>query len=472
MFNNPKDIPFAAGYTIAIYFILRFLSEFEKPKWTTVIGLALGVAISVGVRIGGVLVIVYFGLAYILTAWLQYKFNFQVLKTSMFRPFIAVGIGYLIACFWWPYAHGNIISNPLEALSVMSSYPLSIYMLFDGMRINTAELPSNYLIKWIWIGTPVFILLGLTIGFFYSVSEILKARAVSLLILLVALVFPVFYIIYKKSIVYDALRHIIFILPLMSVIACYGFYRLISGFDTNKNQFIVGGLLLILMIMPIKHMIANHPNQYVYFNEIFGGVKNAFGYYELDYYHNSGKKMVEWLNENIITRSKKQEKVLSNMGSVYLYYRNVDTNKVLSSYGRWRERDHLDWDYYIAYSRFIEPENLQNGAWPPANVIHTMKVDDVPVCVVIQRKNKADIEAYNALQSNNYALAASKYEENLQFDKSNEYIWYYYSIALINIGKSEEAVQALKTAIQLNSSNPEWIQQLQKYYQVYASSQH
>lgn len=182
--------------------------------------------------------------------------------------------------------------------------------------------------------------------------------------------------------------------------------------------------------------------------------------------------MVEWLNENIITRSKKQEKVLSNMGSVYLYYRNVDTNKVLSSYGRWRERDHLDWDYYIAYSRFIEPENLQNGAWPPANVIHTMKVDDVPVCVVIQRKNKADIEAYNALQSNNYALAASKYEENLQFDKSNEYIWYYYSIALINIGKSEEAVQALKTAIQLNSSNPEWIQQLQKYYQVYASSQH
>lgn len=469
MFNNPKDIPFAAGYIISIFYILRFLNEFEKPKWGTVFGLAMGVAISVGVRIGGILVIAYFGLTYIMSAWMRYKLNLSLLKTSMIRAVIGIGLGYLIACFWWPFSHENIVSKPLEALEVMSNYPLSIYMLFEGMRINTADLPSNYLFRWIYIGSPIFILLGLIIGSIYGMFEIIRVKSINLFILMFGIIFPMGYIIYKKSVVYDGLRHLIFILPLISIIACYGYYRLGIQFKERKSKYFIFALIVLLMIPTVKHSITNHPNQYVYFNELYGGVNKAFGYYETDYYHNSGKLATDWIKKNILSKNISKLKILSNMGTVHLYFQGMDTNKVQSSYGRWRERDHLDWDYYVAYSRFIEPENLQNGAWPPGKVIHTIKVDDVPVCVVMQRLNKDDIAAYEALNKGDMISAANLYQKNLSIDNSNEYTWYYYSIALANTGRINEAIEALKTAIQLNSSNPEWTNQLQKYYQMYAA---
>jgi hypothetical protein len=49
-------------------------------------------------------------------------------------------------------------------------------------------------------------------------------------------------------------------------------------------------------------MISNHPNQYIYFNELYGGVEKAFGYYELDYYQNSGKVGTDWIKENVLKK--------------------------------------------------------------------------------------------------------------------------------------------------------------------------
>ena len=72
--------------------------------------------------------------------------------------------------------------------------------------------------------------------------------------------------------------------------------------------------------------------------------------------------------------------------------------------------------------------------------------------------------AYEALQKNDVMTAANLYATNLKIDPSNEYSWYMYSIALINLGRKNEAISALKNAISLNSSNPEWSQQLNQYY--------
>lgn len=463
MFNNPKDIPFAAGYVISIYYIIRFIHHIEKPKWSDVLGLALGIALAIGVRIGGLLVIAYFGLFYLLYVIFNKKFDFNYLKKSMLYAVIAVIGGYILACLCWPYAMEDMINNPLNALDLMKSYPLSISMLFDGMRVNTGEMPENYLTKWLWIGTPIYLLLG-TFGFIiYFLKNLKSENRLHFALLIFAFVFPIYYIISGKSVVYDALRHIIFVMPMMAVMTALVVDSLLNYIKekSNTNYYIALVVVAILVFLPLKHMVKNHPNQYVYFNEIFGGVKKAFGYYELDYYHNSGKNCTDWIKANVKSDSK--IKVLSNLGSIPHYFTH-DTAKYYANYGRWRERDHLDWDYYVAYSRFIEPENLQNGAWPPQNVVHTVKVDDVPVCVVIKRQNKDDMAAYEALQKNDVMTATNLYATNLKIDPSNEYSWYMYSIALINLGRKNEAISALKNAISLNSSNPEWSQQLNQYY--------
>ncbi|MDV7396331.1 phospholipid carrier-dependent glycosyltransferase, partial [Arthrospira platensis SPKY1] len=58
---NPKDIPFAAGYTMALYFMWRWLKRMPKFSWTDLAGLAGGIAIALGLRAGGLLLFAYLG---------------------------------------------------------------------------------------------------------------------------------------------------------------------------------------------------------------------------------------------------------------------------------------------------------------------------------------------------------------------------------------------------------------------------
>lgn len=465
MFNNPKDIPFAAGYIISIYYIIKFLKNIELPKWKYTFGLSIGIAVAIGVRIGGLLVIAYLGLFFLLFAIYNKNVNMNYYKKALIHATISVLLGYIIACIWWPYALEDILTNPIESLKIMASYPLSIYMLFDGARVNTASMPSNYLFQWLWVGTPIFLLIGIFGSLYILFKNKSNQNFIFIGLLIFSFGFPIFYIIYKKAVVYDALRHIIFVMPPMAILGSLFYCFLYEKYALSKNNKIIAGVLMMaLMILPLKHMISNHPNQYIYFNEIFGGVDKAFGYYELDYYQNSGKVATDWIKQNILKNKNEKVKILSNLGTIDKYFFDVDTSKLFVSYGRWRERDHLDWDYYVAYSRFIEPENLQNHAWPPKNTIHEIKVDNTPVLVIIERKNKADIEAFQALEKNDFVLALSKYQESIKNDDSNEYIWYYYAITLANTGQIDMSIQAMKKAIELNGSNPEWYQLIAKLY--------
>jgi hypothetical protein len=46
-------------------------------------------------------------------------------------------------------------------------------------------------------------------------------------------------------------------------------------------------------------MFKNHPNEYVYFSPIIGGIDGAWKKYETDYWGNSVRQAVEWIQENI-----------------------------------------------------------------------------------------------------------------------------------------------------------------------------
>ena len=60
MFNNPKDIPFAAGVVWTLYYMAQCMVELPRPNTKTLIiklGIVLG--LTLGVRIGGVMVLIF-----------------------------------------------------------------------------------------------------------------------------------------------------------------------------------------------------------------------------------------------------------------------------------------------------------------------------------------------------------------------------------------------------------------------------
>ena len=472
--NNPKDIPFAAGFVIGIYFIISFLIDFPNKYKTNLVGLGLGFGLTLAVRpAGGFLLLVFIGL---FTAYyylinrknVQSYFNEdkKLLKNVFTGIIIAFLGGYILGILFWPYGLENPFTAPLESLKVMANFSVQLKTLFEGEMMYSQTPKWYYEFKWIGITSPIIVILSCILFFVFIKKAIKEYGKFNSIVLIFSFLFPLLFMIYNKSTLYDTWRHVLFVYPFIVVLAALLFNLLLTNLVKGKPYLLI--LIAFITLLPeIIFSFKNHPNQVVYFNQLVGGINGAFGNYETDYYQNSGKQAGEWMIKNLKGKKKGKIKVLTNMsgaGGCDKYFAN-DTNWIGVDYGRWRERDHTDWDYFIAYSRFISSEMLLNKKWPPANVVHTVEADGVPLCVVIERKNKEDIIAFDSLQKNNFAFAAEKYANNLKLDQSNENIWYFYAISLANIGKFQDAIMAINKAIEIDpNSTPEWYQIASKLY--------
>jgi hypothetical protein len=69
--NNPTDIPFAVGFAVSGYFMVRVLQNMPNPKRKHISWLGIGVGIGIGSRVGAILIIAYMGL-FLGVQWLWY----------------------------------------------------------------------------------------------------------------------------------------------------------------------------------------------------------------------------------------------------------------------------------------------------------------------------------------------------------------------------------------------------------------
>ena len=147
-FNNPKDIPFAAGYVIATYYMLKAFGNLRVIRLSSLIGLALGVALGISIRIGGLLSIaifvMYAGLEYIQMIGFKEFIGFRWKGfTKLLIPVVGVGVAsYFIGVFLWPYGWEAPLENPMKALKSFSNYAGSIRQLFEGKLFDSDMLPS------------------------------------------------------------------------------------------------------------------------------------------------------------------------------------------------------------------------------------------------------------------------------------------------------------------------------------------
>jgi hypothetical protein len=222
-------------------------------------------------------------------------------------------------------------------------------MIFEGHRIDTGDLPWYYLPKWLFIAHPLYLLAGVICGTATIVLIERKFKNSAVWMVLFSALFPIFFIVYNKSTLYDGLRHTLFTVPPM-IIICTLFF--IYVFDVLKNKgmrFAFAGVLIILIALPAKFMFANHPNEYVYFNEIAGGIKSAYGVYETDYYMNSIMQGYKWLLENELSKSKESAIVASNCAEPLVEYAKVSPIPFRPMYSRFYQKNQKEWDYAIYY---------------------------------------------------------------------------------------------------------------------------
>lgn len=239
-FNNPKDIPFAAGIIAAIYGMVLFFKQFPKVKWYTYLILVLSIAFAISVRIGGLILFGYFGLfglVYLIRIFIEDKRNARLpanSKNKLQHPtpwkltgrMVIMGLaicitGYFLGLLLWPYALQSPIKNPIESFRLMSSYTASIHQLFEGTFQWSDHLPWYYTPKYILMTIPVAVIIGLVLFFIFCWRK--KEDRFGSFIVFFTFFFPVFWIVYTHANVYGGWRHALFAYPPMVVAAGLGF---------------------------------------------------------------------------------------------------------------------------------------------------------------------------------------------------------------------------------------------------------
>ena len=202
-FNNPKDIPFAASIIMSVYGMLLFFRQFPKVKWYTFVILILSIAFAFSVRVGGLILVGYFGIfgfIYLLKTLVERQINarsqpvtdkqkgkkavVKVMKKQKFTPsfgklfvrMLWMGIvicvaGFFVGILIWPYALQSPIKHTLEAFQAMSHFESLLRQLFEGVFIYSDGLPWYYLPKLILLTTPIAVFVGAILYFFFGMFK-------------------------------------------------------------------------------------------------------------------------------------------------------------------------------------------------------------------------------------------------------------------------------------------------------------
>lgn len=436
-FNNPKDIPFALGYIWSIYGIILFLKNYPFVRWKHILLLTLGIAFTLSIRAGGLLQIVYFaffaGLYFLVTSRRNSFFSAENMKRMKNLILWVVGIsvaGYILGILWWPYALQNPVKNVLTSLKLMTNFDASLRQVFEGKYIWSDNVPWYYIPKYILITVPLAVIAGLLlyISFFRTILK--RYNRLFTFLLLFAWVFPVAYVINKSSNVYGSWRHLLFVFPPLAVTSAIGWNVLYALLKRKYVVWLVSIVPVFLLFLPFRHIVANHPLEYIYYNELVGGVKGAYGNYETDYYYHSIRPGSLWLREKLASESNGKDTVIvaSNFLPSLRYYFRDRQGRVKPVYTRYYEKGETDWDYGVFACSYLNPYQLKKKYYPPRHTLHTITVDGVPVCAVVQRTSKADLEGTRLLEKGLYEEACRNFHLALADNPDNE-------TALMNMGR-------------------------------------
>ena len=478
--NNPKDIPFAAGFALSVYSVLAFLQEGKKRIWLHASGLALGFGLAFGVRAGGGLLFLAY-LVFMVAGWLYLNKSARTewwsdKKTRNRILLVMAGsliAGYIIALLAWPWGLESPIGHPIESLQGMTNRSTKIHTLFEGRYQWNYAMPWYYELKWILISSPLAVIIGMLIFLILGFLSRKRTGSFVYFFLLFAALFPLLYMMYKHSSVYDTWRHVFFVYPFWAIMGAMGWMllgdvinaRLAKG-GPVKERFISEAVAILLLLPAIMWTVRSHPNQYVYFNELVGGIKGANGNYELDYYYNSSQQHIDWLRKNVPRKPGAKTLVFANMGGFGPNVFLNDTAYIGAGYASYYKRSSVPWDYYMLFPRLIPEGLVKNKSWVPQNPVHVVAVDGVPLSVLVKHTTTADADAEKAMAAKDFTAAAQLYAQYLQSDSTNTVVLMNYANALANANQLPAAVGVMQKVTRINPEDPQAWGFLAQLYQA------
>lgn len=280
--NDMKDVPMAAVFAINMWLVWRLISYRRLRDCLLAIA---AFALAFNTKINALFIPpIYFALALVrrltIRLTLLYLIGAPVAALALFG-LIWHDLPGQLAHLWYTFAVG---ANNIEVL-------LNGTIYYSGQNV-----PWYYPYWYLAITTPLPILLFFPIGLISLIRQI-RTKQIALLLILWFFV-PLTRYLTPRVAVIDGIRHFEEVLYPLSAIAAVGVASVARVLGRWLPRAGIRLISLIGLISLIWNLVSYHPFQITYFNELVGGIRGAWGKYDLDYWGGSQKYAVAWINKN------------------------------------------------------------------------------------------------------------------------------------------------------------------------------
>ena len=309
MFNHTKDIPFAAAMIGATYFLLQAARSLPRPRLLHLLFFGLLLGMALGQRALGLMLLFYLPVAIALylpqPVTPASAVRFFAKSLLLFVP--ALALGYLIMIAAWPWAALSPL-NPLRGLFAFAHFQYPIKTLLFGETFLMADVPRWYVPVYLAIKLPLAVLFGAALGLMAAAgiartNAPVRARETAFIAFTV--LFPLACQVILHGPAFSGLRHFLFVLPPIAVLAGVGFDAMLAWLEARRRGLAAAATLgiAVWLAWPASVMMRLHPYEYLFFNPLVGGLQGAASRYDTDYWVNAMHEMVVEL-ENYLDREK------------------------------------------------------------------------------------------------------------------------------------------------------------------------
>ena len=383
MFHHSKDIPLAAAMAGALYFLIRAARDLPNPKPRHIVGFGLTTGAALGIKVLGLLLVGYVGVMILLSIPASMPLASREARRFVWASFIrfvpALAIAYVIMIVTWPWSALSPL-NPIRGLFSFGEFHYNIRTVLDGTVYRMATIPRLYVPIYILIKLPLLMLAGAMLAMAVALKSSIAGsgmdRRVRVEVAMVAFaaIFPVLCEVVAHGPAFCGLRHFLFVLPPIAVLAGIGLDRAVARLALMRRGFGIAALAVVVAGFGWNGVTLYrlHPYEYLVFNPLVGGLAGASRRYAMDYWFTIMPEAVDGLEayldrtEPTLARDPRHSYSVAICGERSAFLRKA--------------KPHLHWaEVWETADFFIAPTHMNCDRDIQGDVVFTVRRLNVPI---------------------------------------------------------------------------------------------
>lgn len=261
-FINPKDAPLAWLSMWAMWLGCRMIRTAPAIARGTIIGFGFAFGAVMGQRIIGGHIGAW--LAIIALAWPALdRAAGPSARRVVVAGLLAAPIALVVMVVFWPWS-AQAPGNVLAALTEFSAFHWTGTMLWNGQLVPSSDIPAGYVPRFLLAQLPDVVLIGLCAGLAGLVMWLPRMNATTIATVFVVLTVaaPMAIAVAVRPTLYNGLRHFLFVVPPLTVLAAVGLERCLTKLIAADRRRSAIGLMAIVGVgvaMGFADSIRLHP---------------------------------------------------------------------------------------------------------------------------------------------------------------------------------------------------------------------